>query len=191
MLGVVWYRFRVTFCRRRGGYLAVVLLVGVAMGAVAAARRTQASFAAYLASTSPSDLTVLTGAGGLGPGSSAGYDPALAGKISRLPQVNRVQSYAGLDVAVLAPSGAVRFNVMGFPGSIDGEYFGQDRVTIVQGRMADPRQAGEVVIDAKGSPAAVHVGSVVPVGFTHAQEGLPARRPPAHPATEPQRPAPR
>jgi hypothetical protein len=142
VLGVVWYRFRVTFGRRRGGYLAVVLLVGlaggVAMGAVAAARRTQASFAVYLASTSPSDLTVLTGAGGLGPGSSAGYDPALVGKISRLPRVNRVRSYAGLDVAVLAPGGAVRFNVMGFPGSIDGEYFGQDRVTIVQGRMADP-----------------------------------------------------
>jgi MacB-like periplasmic core domain/FtsX-like permease family len=178
VLGVVWYRFRVTFGRRRGGYLAVVLLVGlaggVAMGAVAAARRTQASFAVYLASTSPSDLTVLTGAGGLGPGSSAGYDRALAGRISRLPHVNRVQSYAGLDVAVLAPGGAVRFNVMGLPGSVDGEYFGQDRVTIVQGRMADPRRAGEVVIDAKGSPASVHVGSVVPVGFyTSAQEGLP------------------
>jgi len=47
-------------------------------------------------------------------------------------------------------------------------------VTIVQGRIADPRRAGEVVIDAKGSPAQVHVGSVVPVGFyTSAQERLP------------------
>ena len=176
VLSVLWYRFRVTFGRRRGGYLAVVLLVGlaggVAMGAVAAARRTQASFAAYLASTSPSDLTVLTGVNG--PGSSAGYDPVLVGKISRLPDVKRAESYAGLDVAVLAPSGAVRFNVMGFPGSIDGEYFGQDRVTIVQGRMANTRRADEVVIDAKGSPAQVHVGSVVPVGFyTNAQEALP------------------
>lgn len=174
VLGVVWYRFRVTFGRRRGGYLAVVLLVGlaggVAMGAVAAARRTQASFAAYLASTSPSDLTVLTGSYDPGPG----YDPGLVAKISRLPHVKRVESYAGLDVAVLAPSGAVRFNVMGFPGSIDGEYFGQDRVTIVQGRMANPRRADEVVIDAKHSPAQVHVGSVIPVGFyTNAQERLP------------------
>jgi hypothetical protein len=39
----------------------------VAMGAVAAARRTQDSFAAYLSSTSPSDLTVLTGSYGPGP----------------------------------------------------------------------------------------------------------------------------
>jgi hypothetical protein len=177
-LGAAWYRFRVTFGRRRGGYLTVVLLValvgGVAMGAVAAARRTQASFAAYLASTSPSDLTVLTGGYSLGPGKSAGYDPALVSKISRLPHVQRVESYAGLDVAVLAPSGAVRFNVMGFPGSIDGEYFNQDRVTIVQGRMANPRRAGEVVIDARGTPAQVHVGQVIPVGFyTNAQEELP------------------
>lgn len=78
----------------------------------------------------------MTGAYGPGPGNSAGYDPAPLAKISRLPDVKRVESYAGLDVAVLAPSGAVRFNVMGFPGSIDGEYFGQDRVAIVQGRMA-------------------------------------------------------
>jgi hypothetical protein len=84
------------------------------MGTVAAARRTQASFAAYLASTSP---TVLTGVYGPGPGGSAGYDPVLVGKISRLPDVKRVESYAGLDAAVLAPSGAVRFNVMGWPGT--------------------------------------------------------------------------
>ena len=45
VLSVAWYRFRVTFGGRRGGYLTVVLLAGlvggVAMGAVAAARRTQ------------------------------------------------------------------------------------------------------------------------------------------------------
>jgi hypothetical protein len=111
VLSVAWYRFRVTFGGRRGGYLTVVLLVGlvggVAMGAVAAARRTQAAFATYLASTSPSDLTVLTGAYGPGPGKSAGYDPALVGKIARLPHVKRVESYAGLNMAGLAPSGAV------------------------------------------------------------------------------------
>lgn len=55
LLRVSGYRFRATFRRRWGAYLSLVLLVGlvggVAMGAIAAARRTQASFATYLAST--------------------------------------------------------------------------------------------------------------------------------------------
>ena len=63
-LRVAWYRFRSTLGDRWGGYLALVLLVGLigglALGAVAAARRTQAAFPAYLASTDPTDLTVLT-----------------------------------------------------------------------------------------------------------------------------------
>ena len=84
-LRVAGYRFRVTFGDRWGGYLALVLLIGLvgglALGAVAAARRTQAAFPAYLASTNPSDLTVLTGLAG--PGS--GYDPALVHEIARLP----------------------------------------------------------------------------------------------------------
>lgn len=116
MLRVAWSLLRISFGHWRGGYLTVVLLVGlighVAMGAVAAVRRTQASFAAYLANTSPSHLTVLTGAYGAGPGSSAGYDPALVAKISRLPprEVGRELCRARCRRA-LAPSGAVRFNM--------------------------------------------------------------------------------
>jgi hypothetical protein len=48
-------------------------------------------------------------------------------------------------------------------------------VTIIEDRMADPRRAGEVVIDAKGNAGQVHVGQVIPAGFyTNAQEQLPA-----------------
>ena len=171
---VAGYRFRVTFGDRWGGYLALVLLIGLvgglALGAVAAARRTQAAFPAYLASTNSSDLTVLTGLSG--PGS--GYDPALIRKIAGLPDVRRVENYALMDAAVLAPNGTVAFNAMGIPGSIDGEYFTQDRPTIVQGRMANPNRADEVVIDAKGTPASVHVGQVIPFAFfTNAQETSP------------------
>ena len=105
-LRVAGYRFRATFGGRWGGYLAVVLLIGLvgglALGAVAAARRTQSAFPAYLASTNPSDLTVLTGLSG--PGS--GYDPAVIRKIAALPHVRRVESYAGLNVAILAPGAA-------------------------------------------------------------------------------------
>src|SRR5438067_6531223 len=62
VLRVTWYRFRATLGQQRAGYAALVLLVGLlgglSMGAVAAARRTGSSFAAFRASTKPSDLTV-------------------------------------------------------------------------------------------------------------------------------------
>ena len=169
-LSVAWYRFRSTFGDRWGGYLAIVLLVGLvgglALGAVAAARRTQAAFPAYLASTNSSDLTVLTG--------YSGFDPTLIRKIAALPHVRQMESYARLDAAILAPNGAVAVNALGLQGSIDGEYFNQDRVTIVQGRMANPNRADEAVIDAKGTPSQLRVGEVIPFGFyTNAEEELP------------------
>ena len=175
-LRVAGYRFRVTFGDRWGGYLALVLLIGLvgglALGAVAAARRTQAAFPAYLASTNPSDLTALTGL--TGPDPRGGYDPALIRKIAVLPGVRRVESYGLMDAAVLARGGSMEFDAMGIPGSIDGEYFTQDRPTIIQGRMADPSRADEVVVDAKGTPAPVHVGQVIPFAFfTNAQETSP------------------
>jgi FtsX-like permease family len=172
---VAGYRFRATFGGRWGGYLAIVLLVGLvgglALGAVAAARRTQAAFPAYLASTNPSDLTVLTDVTSPGPGS--GYDPALVRKIAALPHVRRVESYAGLNVAILRPGLPPGATAEGLPGSL-GEYFTTDRPTIVQGRMANPDRADEIVIDAKGTPTSVHVGEVIPLGFfSNAQEASP------------------
>ena len=80
---VAWYRFRATFGRRLGGYLSLVLLValvgGLSMGALAAARRTQSSFATYLASTNPSNLgiTVFGGVGN-GGGPDGGAEPGAA-----------------------------------------------------------------------------------------------------------------
>ena len=57
MIRVAWYRFAATLGRRWGGYLTLVLLIGliggIAMGSVAAAWRTQSSYATFLASTNP------------------------------------------------------------------------------------------------------------------------------------------
>ena len=59
---MTWYRFRATFARRWGGYLSVVVLIGliggIAMASIAAGRRTQSSYPTFLASTNPSDMTV-------------------------------------------------------------------------------------------------------------------------------------
>ena len=175
---VAWYRFRCTWGERWGGYLALVLLLGLtgglAMGSVAAARRTQAAFPAYLASTNPANLTVLTGLYGVA--GSKGYDPAVIAKIGALPGVRHVTSYEGLNVAVLGSgqNQQQQAGSQGLAGSLDGEYFGTDRVTVVQGRMADPGKTDEAVIDAKGTTGPVRVGSVAPLGFfTNAQVTAP------------------
>ena len=62
VLRAVRYRFRATFAQRRGGYVAIVVLLalvgGGALGTLAGARRTQTSYPTYLASTNPADLEV-------------------------------------------------------------------------------------------------------------------------------------
>ena len=150
VMRVAWYRFTATFGRRRGGYLAIVLLIGlaggIAMGSVAAARRTQASFATFLASTNPSDLSL----------SLTVFAPDLTRKLERLPGVQRVGTASqSVNAFPLGRAGAPIFpaayrsgEVEGV-GSINGEYFDQDRVTVTAGRMADPARADEFVATAQ------------------------------------------
>src|ERR1022692_2391527 len=95
VLQVAWYRFRATFGRRRGGYLALVLLIGlaggVALGSAAAARRTDSSFPVFLASTNPSDLSVEYASP-----SYAGL-PAFARAVTHLPHVRRAETAVEFD----------------------------------------------------------------------------------------------
>ncbi len=185
VVSLAWYRFRTTLRPRWAGYLTVVLLLGllggVALGAVAAARRTQSSFSAYLASTNPSQLTGPTGV--LNPliGSNAGYDPNSVRTIARLPHVKRVESYSGLNLLPLDANGApantaaMPASAGGGSGSVDGLYFNQDRVSVTSGRMADPNRADEFVANAPAAQASgLHVGEVVLLGaYTNAQTELP------------------
>ncbi len=60
-------------------------------------------------------------------------------------------------------------------GSVNGLYFNQDRVTVIRGRMADPRKPDEVVMNAEAAGLlGLRVGAVVPMGFyTNAQSESP------------------
>ena len=106
-MAVAWYRFTATFGRRWGGYLAIVLVIGliggIAMASVAAARRTQSSYPAFLASTNPSDLTMTVYSNGSG---SAG--PSLTAKIARLAGVRHVDSIVTPTCLPLTPHGTPR-----------------------------------------------------------------------------------
>jgi hypothetical protein len=174
VLRVAWYRFTATFGRRRGGYLTIVLLIGltggIAMASVAAARRTQASFATFLASTNPSDMSVTVGA------------PELTRELARLPGVQHVGAAAySVNAFPLGRNGAPVFSAYlygaaGQIGSLNGEYFGQDRVAVTAGRMADPRRAGEFVATAHAARLlGWRVGQVIRTGvYTNAQTAEPA-----------------
>jgi len=162
---VWWYRFRTTFGRRWGGYLALVVLVGavggLAMGALAGARRTQSSFPAYRASTHPSDLEI---------GGAQSYDPSLIARITRLPHITRVESYASVNELPLGPNGVPPAGLTSGDangtGSIDGLLLDMDRATVTSGRMPDPARPDEVIVAAADARHfGLHVGQVIPVGF--------------------------
>ena len=179
MLTVPLYRFQATFRRRWGGYVAIAVLIGlvggIALGSIAAARRTQSSYPAFLASTNASDLTMSTY--GVTNGSAANnYSPELTRMIAHLPEVKLVESWVGVGIVPLERDGAPNLHSpINSAGSVDGLYFNEDRATPVVGRMADPSRADEFETTTLGARAlGLHVGQVVPMGVYGAtQFGLP------------------
>jgi hypothetical protein len=183
---LAWYCFRATFRHRWSGYLSIVLLLGLvgglAMGSIAAARRTASSFSVFCASTNPSDLVGATAVLNPTIGSDSGYNAALVDEIARLPHVTQVESQSGIDFLPLQRNGRPLNAPNFYPpaagngyGSVDGLYFDQDRVTVIKGRMADPNRADQLMLSPEGAAAlGVHVGSVLPVGiYTNAETQLP------------------
>lgn len=183
VLRVVWYRFRATLVRRRGAYLSVILLVGVlggvAMAAVAGARRTESSYPAFLRSTNNSDLFGGTAVINPDLGSVNGYNPDLIRAIAHAPHVKRVRSYSGINLVPIGPDGGPIRASLASPGngsgSVDGLYFDQDRATVVQGRLPNPDNPDEFAEDAPDVRyLGLHVGQVVPMGvYTNEQTQSP------------------
>src|ERR1017187_9370370 len=172
---VGWFWFRANFGQRWANYLTIVLLVGsmggLALGSVAAARRTQSSYNAFLASTNPSDLSVTL------------YAPNVAAKLARLPYVRHVgvSSYsvnafpAGKHGLPAFPKAIANGSVTN-SGSLVGEYFSEDRVALVSGRRADPKKANEFMADALAARAlGWHAGESIRMFiYTDAQTAQPS-----------------
>lgn len=186
LLGVSWYRFSASFARRWAGYTSIALLIaligGLAMGSIAAARRTQSSYPVFLAASNPSELSVSV----YSPVNGGAVVP-LTSEIARLPDVVRVRTVAVPRVVPMAPDGVPRLATLGVVSvfaSADGEFSEQDRPAIAAGRRTDPRRVDEIEMTASAARLlGVHVGEVVPLGFyTDAQTslggfGTPAVRP--------------
>jgi MacB-like periplasmic core domain/FtsX-like permease family len=182
-LRVAWYRFRTTLIRRWGGYVTLIVLMGLvgglAMGSIAAARRTQSSFPGYMASTRPSDLEGVTGLFTPGGGPfSAGYNPSILHTVAGLPHVASLASVVGLNTLFLGPSGAP-VNPPSLPAQA-GEGIGlvgpgldQDQVTVLDGRL--PSGTHDVVMSRHtASLFGVHLGDHLRFGvYTNDQTYLP------------------
>jgi hypothetical protein len=173
-LRVAWYWLRTNFARRWTGYLTIVLIVGllggVAIGSITAARRTESSFQVFLKQTNPSDMGLLL------------YAPNETTALSHLRYVKHVETMSYNVFALPAGTGGAPRNPPAFKsgdvvpiGSLNGEYFNQDKVAVVEGRMANPRRADEFVLTtAAARLLGWHVGQSIPMYFyTTAQAQLP------------------
>jgi hypothetical protein len=135
------YYWRATRRRSRRQAVVVALLCGllgtVALGALAGARRTDSACGRYLASINSSDVLV----------NIPGPDLAATRQVEHLPGVVSGKAWLGLAGEPVV-HGRVddSFLVSGLAGSLGGEYFRQDRVTVVAGRLPSVKATGEIVL---------------------------------------------
>jgi len=180
-----WYRFRATFRHELASYLTIALLLGLvgglAMGSLAAARRTQSSYSALLETTNPSQIVVATAIASPTIGNGQGYNPAIIREITQAPHVTAVASATGINAEPLSSAGAPIGNGL-YPveagssqGSVGGEYFAIDRLAFSAGRAADPARVDEFMTSSTAAAAyGFHIGEIVPMGFyTNSQTYLP------------------
>lgn len=143
--------------RQRASYVGIVLLVGLiggmALFALAGARRTQSAYPRFLRAAAVSTMAVDTGA----------YDPARVAEIAAYPEVARSQVYVGVPVGRIVDGEPQLGETFEAQVSVDGRFFEQDRFSPTRGRMADPRRIDEIVLN---EAAAEDTGGKVGDRFT-------------------------
>jgi ABC-type lipoprotein release transport system permease subunit len=165
VLSTAWYRFAASWRRLVSGYVALALIVGIggglALGSIAAARRTASSYSVFLASTNPSQLTIEP-AGGSGGPPSLNTVRHLVDVIEKFPHVRHVESYIALGGTFTPPG---KHSPQDFSssvllvGSVDGLLFNQDRFAVTDGRMADAHDPHEVIVSQTAAQILhLHVG---------------------------------
>ena len=176
-----WYRTTTGWRRERTSFLLLVVLIGlvggVALGSIAAARRTDSSYATFLANSNPSDL-MIDPAGGPGVG-QPNQAQHLVDAVRRYPEVKQVEAYEALNASLVVAGRvherSLNSNVV-LVGSVDGLLFNQDRFAITSGRMADPTRANEVMVTQNAATAlGLHLDEVLDVRVSSTSGSGPAR----------------
>jgi hypothetical protein len=146
------------------------------MGAMIGARRTIAAFPTYLRSSDSSNLQA--DIWNLGESLTGPAAKNVTSELARLRDVQHVASAPTMIVVPLRANGtptatasAIYGSEVNVVGSTGGMYFERDRVSVAQGRLANPRRADEM--DATAEAAKVlqwHVGETISFGaFTPAE----------------------
>ena len=126
------------------------------------ARRTQSAFPAF---SPPRTLRTCGPDLDLGESLSGAATANLTGQLARLRYVEPSPALPRCCFPWDQTGPPPRHHEVSVVGSVGGEYFSQDRVTVAQGRMADPRSPDEMVATAEAAKlSGWHVGETVPFG---------------------------
>jgi hypothetical protein len=148
--------------------LLVALVGGLALASLAGARRTDSSFAVYLASTHPSTLGVFSRYDDPELKLDTGYSATLQKQIAHLPLVERSNTRIVFDgnINLNGVKGVKAHLGPGeepptFIGSLNGDE-SLDRVTLLAGRATTPSSRNEALMNVQAAQElGLHIGSVI------------------------------
>jgi ABC-type lipoprotein release transport system permease subunit len=140
-MALAWYAARATWRRSWRATLLIAVIGGllgaVALGALAGARRTDSAYGRYLRSVNASDVMVDI------PGP---YLPLIR-DVEAEPGVLSSAAWIGLDAApVISGNVDTAFQTDAIAGSLDGEFYRQDKLTVLAGKLPPASSTGEVIL---------------------------------------------
>ena len=138
---IAWYACRRNLAADLAVTVVVALIGGllgaVALGALAGARRTDSAYGRYLRAMKASDVMVDI------PGPML---PAITA-VEHAPGATSSAAWIGLNAdPVIHGKIDYRFLTNALAGSLDGEFYRQDKVTVLAGKLPSPDAANEIVL---------------------------------------------
>ena len=140
-MGLAWYAARATWRRSWRMTLLIALIGGllgaVALGALAGAQRTDSAYGRYLRSVNASDVSV----------DIPGPILPLIHDVEAEPDVLSSAAWIGLDAEpVIKGKIEPAFQTDAIAGSLDGEFYRQDKLTVLAGKLPPASSTGELIL---------------------------------------------
>lgn len=140
-MGLAWYAARATWRRSWRTTLLIALIGGllgaVALGALAGARRTDSAYGRYLRSVKDSDVMV----------DIPGHLLPLVRQVEAEPGVVSSAAWIGVNAEPVY-KGKVDYNFQtdALAGSLDGEFYRQDKLTVLAGKLPPVSSANQLIL---------------------------------------------